>query len=535
MARLLLLADSNFENNYGKFQGRKIIDLETKSCQSRRVVMQELDKMENGIVVLSCLDMVAADVVRSNPVDADAVVEVHLNQLLYKLIDCVDQADGKLFVGVMAPLFWTSHSAPVKRVLNHFYKQIKSKPFENIWISEYLREINAGADGVHLTESSAFKYIQRIIDLYELISVKSGSNLVRLTEVSNGAAVTSWADDQPSGTDPGAVVALGPPEDMEVISPARTTSALSVSMLQPEFSAATEIGQVTDRSMSSTNQRLFRMAHQGGPSFDSSIPPPRISTSHVSLQPEWRTSDVNTSLLRIERRLGALEAKSFLDDVMMAGLQEQQDTEANRAMLNRVTMAGVEVPGLENQTREEDRLRLIKEVVAQIIDIVKQDDHQFKVLFVRHLNRRRGQPRAVLELKMESEQQAATLRADFVKRQKDKDPNLPAKLNFAPVVRMSTRVRIEILHSIANLIKRRDVSVIRAMCLQYIPKPVLKIVRKSQTGAEMVQTMTFIEAVCWAKENDLVRALDLSKAYERAGSAYNRVLSQCFVILTPIN
>ena len=46
MARLLLLADSNFENNYGKFQGRKIIDLETKSCQSRRVVMQELDKME---------------------------------------------------------------------------------------------------------------------------------------------------------------------------------------------------------------------------------------------------------------------------------------------------------------------------------------------------------------------------------------------------------------------------------------------------------------------------------------------------------
>ena len=175
------------------------------------------------------------------------------------------------------------------------------------------------------------------------------------------------------------------------------------------------------------------------------------------------------------------------------------------------------------------------ENIYKMIDIVKQDDHQFKVLFVRHLNRRRGQPRAVLELKMESEQQAATLRADFVKRQKDKDPNLPAKLNFAPVVRMSTRVRIEILHSIANLIKRRDASVIRAMCLQYIPKPVLKIVRKSQTGAEMVQTMTFIEAVCWAKENDLVRALDLSKAYERAGSAYNRVLSQCFVILTPIN
>ena len=100
---------------------------------------------------------------------------------------------------------------------------------------------------------------------------------------------------------------------------------------------------------------------------------------------------------------------------------------------------------------------------------------------------------------------------------------------------MATRVRVEILHSIANLIKRRDPSVIRAMCLQYIPKPVIKVVRKSMSGSESVQTMTFIEAVCWVKENELMRVVDLSKAYERAGSTFNRVLTQTFVLLTPSN
>ena len=71
----------------------------------------------------------------------------------------------------------------------------------------------------------------------------------------------------------------------------------------------------------------------------------------------------------------------------------------------------------------------------------------------------------MLEVKFESEQQASNFRADFVKKQKDKDPNLPAKMNVAPVVRLATRVRVEILHSVANLLQRHDSTIIRAMCL----------------------------------------------------------------------
>ena len=108
-------------------------------------------------------------------------------------------------------------------------------------------------------------------------------------------------------------------------------------------------------------------------------------------------------------------------------------------------------------------------------------------------------------------------------------------MNITPVVRLATRVRIEMMHSIANTIKRHDQTVVLAMCLQYIPKPVIKVVRKSMSGSESVQTMTFIKAVCWVKENELMRVVDLSKAYERAGATFNRVLTQTFVLLTPSN
>ena len=179
-----------------------------------------------------------------------------------------------------------------------------------------------------------------------------------------------------------------------------------------------------------------------------------------------------------------------------------------------------------------DKIKAIKEKAAEIVDWVKEEGQVYKVVFVRHLNPQvRGSEKAVLEVKFESEQQAASVRTNFVKKQKAKDPNLPAKMNISPVVRLATRVRVEILHSVANLLTRHDPTIIRAMCLQYIPKPVIKIVRKSHGGNEYARTMTFIEAVCWVEENGYGRSINLTKAYERAGASFRGVLSQTFVIL----
>ena len=278
----------------------------------------------------------------------------------------------------------------------------------------------------------------------------------------------------------------------------------------------------------------MRLAQNHNPSFDTSVPPPRVGGPHQALDP-WRTADVNSSLARIERRLGSIEAKMFYDNVMMAGLKEEQDLEANKAMLNRIVFSGVALPSLQS-VKDEEKIALIKGKIEEIIDFVKGEDMSYKVLFVKHLNPQvRGQQKAVIEVKLEDAKQAASLRTDFVKKQKEEDSVIDKKLHVAPVVRLATRVRVEILYAVVNLLYQQDRSIIRAMCLQFIPKPVIKIVRKSASGTEFVRTMTFIEAVCWVKENDLCGRINLVKAYERAGASFRGTLSQTFVLLSPSN
>ena len=130
-------------------------------------------------------------------------------------------------------------------------------------------------------------------------------------------------------------------------------------------------------------------------------------------------------------------------------------------------------------------------------------------------------------MKLADAKQAKELRNEFVKKQK----SLAEKINITPVVRLATRVRVEIMHSIAQLVARSDSTVTKAMCVQFIPKPVIKVVRRSFAGIESARSMTFTEAVCWVKQQGLERALDLRKAYERVGAAFRGTRAQHFVLL----
>ena len=119
------------------------------------------------------------------------------------------------------------------------------------------------------------------------------------------------------------------------------------------------------------------------------------------------------------------------------------------------------------------------------------------------------------------------MRSEFVKKRKA----LTEKVNITPVVRLASRVRVEMMHSIAATIKRLDPSVERAMCLQYAPKPVIKVVRKTAAGAEVTKTMSFTESITWVKVNGLENRIDWSKAHDRAGASFRGTLAQIFVLL----
>ena len=104
---------------------------------------------------------------------------------------------------------------------------------------------------------------------------------------------------------------------------------------------------------------------------------------------------------------------------MMASLKEEQDTEANIAMLNRVAISGVTVEGLAG-LKEADKVTPMKDKVNEIIDLLKEEGQEFQVVFVRHLNKQiRGQKTAVIEAKFQDDKQAKLFRAAFVKKQKE--------------------------------------------------------------------------------------------------------------------
>ena len=522
MSRILLVTDSNFVNNIGAFSGRKIKNLDVKSCQSRKAVLQEIASIDEGIVVFACLDMMASDISKSTPIGADAAVEVYINQMIYKIVDRVDETDGKVSFGIVAPLFWTSHSQPVSRALNHVFKSLKASPLEHIWFSGYVNDVRAGVDGVHLTQLSADRYIKHIFDFAGYISEISGSKCVEFEpqpELSGHPSSESrdWSEEAVDMRVEDGGQVLAPPA--EVVSPSRTTSMLSTSILDPVGRQLS--GAVSGSGYANTQSRLIRLANPYiNPLPDLSFPPPSTMTSQNPAQ-------LTTSLAKLERRVGSLESRSFYSNLMSAGLKEELDTEANKAMLNRVTVSGVELPDLQ-RLEEADRIKAMKSKIVEIFDLLSTPEQPYEVTFVRHLNhQKRGAKSAVIEVKLADAKQAKAIRNEFVKKRKE----LSEKLNISPVVRLATRVRIEIMHSVVDLLKRHDHSITSAYCLQYIPKPVIKIVRRSLGGNEVTRTMSFCESISWVQENNFLNTIDLRKARERAGASFRATLAQHFVLL----
>jgi hypothetical protein len=146
------------------------------------------------------------------------------------------------------------------------------------------------------------------------------------------------------------------------------------------------------------------------------------------------------------------------------------------------------------------------------------------------LNRKSRFPdNTVLEVRFQNETQAKSIRANYVKVRDSEDLE---NFNITPTVRLATRVRVEILQAVSKLMRQQDSSVSKVHCLQFVPKPVLKVFRKDVRGNEFPIVMSFIDCVLWALENDLEKSLDLKKAYQKAGSAFKGRMPQHFVVMS---
>ena len=137
-----------------------------------------------------------------------------------------------------------------------------------------------------------------------------------------------------------------------------------------------------------------------------------------------------------------------------------------------------------------------------------------------------------MEIRFGDNQQASNFRMQFVRARKEpRHSEQLANLNVSPVVRLATRVRVEILRAIADQMKKMDNSIVKAYCLQFVPRPIIKVVKKNAAGVEITRTWSFIEAVCWVKEEDVGHEINWKKAEDRAGSSFTGRKAQFFVVL----
>ena len=378
MANLLLLADSNFTNNIKDYSGPMLQHLQVKSCQTRKAIMSEVGLAEEGIVVIASLDMMAANIARSTAANPYRAVEVYLNHFYHKLIDKLDESDGRLAFGVVAPLYWSSHANEVKRALRHSYECMKNLPVEKIFFSDPAFGINAGADGVHLTRRSANKYIELIHNLFLKIADDAhlgpvsiqGPSAHNATEAgSSHEADNSEVDNMDE--DPEAVISLTPPlVAFEAIE--RQVSAMSASIVRSLSPNPRASGQTR------TQNRLVELAQP-----DFSVPPPSARTTLTQPDPNWADQDnfdLRSSVQRIERKIGVIQSKAFYDNLMMALLKESQDTEANKAMLHKVTISGIALPNMSRML-DHERNNLMRSKVSIIAECIKEPGQTFEVKF----------------------------------------------------------------------------------------------------------------------------------------------------------
>jgi hypothetical protein len=535
MSKLLLLADSNFRKNSEKYLGPKIRDLNFVNCQSKQVLLSQLSGNLEGIVVIACLDVVASEAARKAISSQDRAVELAFNHVLLRAIDCLEISEGKLTVGFFAPIFWRQHSKLTVDGLHHAYQLALKNPTQGIILSKYNTGLGFGGDGVHLVPRAGRKYVEAIYEFFKLIDEQQNYGLVAfespdLTLIPGD----DEGEDMELGTE-----AVIPSEDL---SPARTLSGISASMIRNTSSrvppSATRAGP---NFLTGGNTAV--LASSGSRSVSFSVPPPNFrppTTFPVPAQlqpqpqppvswPTMLTPELSTSLAKIEQRIGFLESKALQDNMMMAALQEEQDAEANRTMSDRIAILGIRVPGIRRM-KDGDRVRILRQKIDELLSKLIDGDQLPEVLFVRHLNRQSRNPEnTVIEIKLKNGGVAGDIRANFVKK---RDSAEMEEFSIFPSVRLATRVRIEIMQSIAGLLKQKDATITRTQCLQFVPKPVLKIFRNDSRGNEFFRVMTFIDSVIWVLENELEKQLDLKKAYSRAGSNFKGTISQHFIIMS---
>ncbi len=141
-------------------------------------------------------------------------------------------------------------------------------------------------------------------------------------------------------------------------------------------------------------------------------------------------------------------------------------------------------------------------------------------------NNNKKERKKMVEVRLEKLEHAVAIRRAFAEKRKSKDlPKDLDKLFVSNCVNLATRVRIDIMKSIARKVTGKDDL---AYVAGFISRPMMHI-RKAGTNQRPVKSFNFIDTI--NRYGRLVAKSDLESAYARAGKAFLGQMRQNFVVL----
>ena len=229
----------------------------------------------------------------------------------------------------------------------------------------------------------------------------------------------------------------------------------------------------------------------------------------------------------IEKDLGEFRAdvlrRRHFDSMVTMRLSENQDVEQNKAREDRIVINGLTNP-VPCPTGYEDKEKWLKDMVAPLVDSIVPESSK-EIAFINLAgNKERDIP--LCEVKFKSRDIAIKIRREFAAKKKGgKDFGRLAVFNS---VTLATRVRIEVLWAIA---KKRGSEKEIATVQSYVSKPTLII--KDKEGKRKPLKLGYADAI--NRFGKTLREGDLASAYRKAGTSFQNVLQQNFVVLHDLN
>jgi hypothetical protein len=238
-------------------------------------------------------------------------------------------------------------------------------------------------------------------------------------------------------------------------------------------------------------------------------------------------SDLEGAIKRIEKLESAIDERKESDNLMFARMREEIDSNMNRNKEDRIVINGICCKS-PLPTDSKQKIMKLREIAMTIFEFLKPG-YPCKIVFA-NPGRNNEHVLPMVEVKMESVEQATQLRKAYAEKRKSGDLKGDyERLFMANCVNLATRVRVDILKALAQRMTN-DKEV--AYVVGFISRPMFHV---KQRGSDQKpsRSYTFVDAI--KQFGGWLERKDLDQAYTRAGTAFAGQLSQNFVVLNDLD